>query len=540
MASGPGGEIYVTDSSGLYRIGPGGESWELMLDGARCSLSQPSVSAMCLIPHGENEFFVNFGGGYGLSGGTLLSNFAYSADTPTLPDSELTVFAMNGSGTVSQAVGVFRGQYPNTLVNIRTAEELTDGGSGDDARRTLNTEILAGNGPDIFIMDDLPAMDYMEKGVLADLSGVIKPLVDSGSILPAVAKAYEREGAIYAIPARVKLPTLWGGEEAVAAANDLDSLLAYAKQNPGKRLFGDMRPQTLLYTLMHGQWQELLDENGVDAAAVEKLFTTIIELSETAEEPHTYIYFGSADFRSNIEEPEYDWNNLNGYHSEELAFAVANSRAELMPVRLDSFADIQRPNGVIFKRVAGITWDVGESDGNTDLPDDIVDKVFRPFPEGGWYEPGCVMGVNAASKQPELANAFILTMLSAETQNADLNDGFPVNREAIAKNVGREETWYTGGSYNVEVGDQPLGLSAEELKEELRLEYAWPSKAMLQAVANRLEDIERPVMEGYPLNIENAMKENLPLALKRVTSGRETPREAAGWLAEELSLAIEE
>jgi ABC-type glycerol-3-phosphate transport system substrate-binding protein len=496
---------------------------------------------MCLIPHGENEFFVNFGGGYGLNGGSLLSNFAYSADTPTLPDSELTVFAMNGSATVSQAVGVFRGQYPNALVNIRTAEELTDGGSGDDARRTLNTEIFAGNGPDIFIMDDLPTLDYIEKGVLADIIDVIKPLVDSGSILPAVAKAYEREGAIYAIPARVKLPTLWGGEEAVAAANDLDALLAYAKQNPEKRLFGDMRPESLLYTLMHGQWLELLNKNGVDAAAVEKLFTAIIELSKTARNPHIYSYFGSDEYRSEIEGPEFDWANLDMRFFTENYFAVANNRAELVSAELGGFQSVMDPNGVINKRIGGMVLDTtGEGDWNSGLPDGIVDKIFRLFPEGGWYEPECVIAVNAASKQPELANAFILAMLSSETQNADVGDGFPVNREAIAKNVGREESWYTGGSYNVEVGDQPLGLSAEELKEELRLEYAWPSRAMLQAVANRLEDIERPVMEGYPLNIELAMKENLPLALEKAVSGGMTPREAAEWLAEELSLAIEE
>jgi ABC-type glycerol-3-phosphate transport system substrate-binding protein len=534
MAYGPNGEIYITDSSGLYSIAPGSDNLELLLDGAWCSLSIPSASASCVLPHGENELFVNFSGG-------LLSNFFYSADTPTMPDSELTVFSMRHHKTVSQAMGVFRKKFPNTLVRIRTNDETTDAVNGDDARRTLNTEILSGNGPDIFIMEDLPTMDYIEKGVLADISGVIKPLVDSNSILPAVAKAYERDGAIYAIPARVSLPTFWGGEEAIAAASDLDSLLAYAKQNPDKRLFGDMRPEALLHTFMPGRWQSLINESGVDAAAVEKLLTTIVELSQTVDNPHIYSYFGSEEHRSQIPEEEFDWNRQGDPAVHENYYAVSNNRAELMSQELDGFMSVMLPNGVINKRIGGMTWDTtGNGDWSSELPDEIVDSIFSPFPEGGWYEPGCVLAVNAASEQQELSMAFVETVLSEEKQNADLAEGFPVNRAAIAKNAEHEESWYASASFDVYTDDQELALSLEDLAAELRLEYAWPSKAMLQAIADRLNSIERPIMDGYPLNIEHGMKKNLPLALEKVTSGEATPREAAEWLAAELSLAIEE
>jgi ABC-type glycerol-3-phosphate transport system substrate-binding protein len=540
MAPGPDGEIYITDSSGLYSIAPGSDNLELLLDGAWCSLSIPSASASCVLPHGEKELFINFSNG---QDGALLSNFVYSADTPALPDTELTVFSMRHNKTVSQAMGVFRKKYPNTLVRIRTSDELTDAGNGDgdDARRTLNTEILAGNGPDIFVMDDLPTLDYIEKGVLADLSNVIKPLVDNNSILPAVAKAFERDGGIYAIPARVSLPTLWGGEEAIAAANDLDSLLAYAKLNPDKRLFGDMRPEALLHTFMPGQWQSQINESGVDAAAVEKLLTTILELSQTVENPHIYSYFGSEEHLSQIPSKEFDWNRQGDPAAPENHYAVSNNRAELMPQELDGFMSVMLPNGVINKRIGGMTWDTtGNGDWNSELPDEIVENIFRPYPDGGWYEPGCVLAVNAASEQQELSMAFVETVLSEETQNADLAEGFPVNRADIAKNAVREESWYASGSFSVLTDDPELAISLEELAAELRLEYAWPSKAMMQAVANRLDGIVRPIMDGYPLNIEYGMKENLPLALDKVVSGEMTAREAAGWLADELSLAIEE
>ncbi len=544
MASGGDGAVYITDATGLYRVAPGGETLELILDGGLCSLSMPSVRPYVLIPHGENEFFIPFfGSNYGMNGNNLLANFVYSAETPSQPDSELTIFSMMQNRTVSQAIGVFRKKYPNTIVNIRTGDEIAEGGNGDDARRTLNNQILAGDGPDLFVLEGLPVQSFIEKGVLLDLSSVIQPMLDAGEILPAVTMAYRQDDWIYAVPARVKLPTLWGGEEAVAAANDLDSLLAFARQHPGERLFGNMTPGHLLYYLMDGEWSKLLKEDGVDAAEVEKLLSVVIELSKTAATPHIYEYFGSESHLSqyNFNSQNGDWADAESTEPMEDLYAVSNNRAALMPVTLNGFQSVMSPNGIINKRIGGMTWDVtGEGDWNSDLPDEIVDKVFRLFPEGGWYEPACVLGVNAASEQNELALAFVEAVLSAETQTADLEDGFPVNRAAIAANVERKESWYTSSNFNVTTDDAALALSAQELVTELTLEYAWPSKAMLQAVADRLEEIERPIMANYPLGVYYGMRECLPIALEEVVSGKATAREAAEWLAAELSLALEE
>jgi hypothetical protein len=35
----------------------------------------------------------------------------------------------------------------------------------EDYIRTLNTELLAGNGPDILVLNELPADSFVEKGV---------------------------------------------------------------------------------------------------------------------------------------------------------------------------------------------------------------------------------------------------------------------------------------------------------------------------------------------------------------------------------------
>lgn len=48
-----------------------------------------------------------------------------------------------------------------------------------DALRTLNTEILAGSGPDILRLDGMSTKSYLEKDVLLDLSDLLTETPDA-------------------------------------------------------------------------------------------------------------------------------------------------------------------------------------------------------------------------------------------------------------------------------------------------------------------------------------------------------------------------
>ena len=45
-----------------------------------------------------------------------------------------------------------------------------------DDIRTLNTELLGGNGADVLLLDGLSAESYIEKGILADLTDLADEL----------------------------------------------------------------------------------------------------------------------------------------------------------------------------------------------------------------------------------------------------------------------------------------------------------------------------------------------------------------------------
>ena len=69
---------------------------------------------------------------------------------------------------------LFQKKYPDVYVNIETGMSGDDSVTDTDALKVLNTEIMAGTGPDVLLLDGISEDTYIEKGMLEDLSGVLK------------------------------------------------------------------------------------------------------------------------------------------------------------------------------------------------------------------------------------------------------------------------------------------------------------------------------------------------------------------------------
>ena len=121
-------------------------------------------------------------------------------------------------------------------VEIGVSEE--NGVTAEDALRTLNTEILAGKGPDILILDGMPVDGYIEKGILADIKGILDEVESADGIFANIKNIYENNGSIYCMPCRFKIPVIAGSKEAVETAS-VEGLLNYGKtiKEEGKKYF---------------------------------------------------------------------------------------------------------------------------------------------------------------------------------------------------------------------------------------------------------------------------------------------------------------
>ncbi len=200
MAFSGDGSLYLADSTGLYRHAPDGTMWENVMEGGTCSLGLPDFSVGILtVADGEHDTIV--ARGYG-GGGSGVLRYVFDAEASQTTGTELNIFSLEANETVQRAVVEFNRSQTDVRANY-TAAMTTGGGTAQDYIKTLNTELLAGNGPDVILLDGLPMDSYIEKDVLMDITAIAD---GAEPILPNVRKAYAADGKLYGVPLGVKAP----------------------------------------------------------------------------------------------------------------------------------------------------------------------------------------------------------------------------------------------------------------------------------------------------------------------------------------------
>ena len=107
-------------------------------------------------------------------------------------DKELLVYSLKKDRTIQQAVSAYQKEHNDVYVRYEVGMSGDNGLTAEDAVKALNTEIMAGKGPDVLCLDGLPLDSYLSKGMLADLSDTLKA-------------AEEKDCLLYTSP----LPPLW-------------------------------------------------------------------------------------------------------------------------------------------------------------------------------------------------------------------------------------------------------------------------------------------------------------------------------------------
>lgn len=218
-----------------------------------------------LIP-GENYFFnspnntfrqiVSCGGAlFTVANQQKLLRYRYDPDALPPTKKTVTVFSMHDDPVVHQTIAQLSLTDPGLSVNYRIGDdEISENMTLQDYIKLLNTELLAGTGPDVMILDGLgdPA-SYLASGVFYDLN----ELIDTNGLFPNLLAAGEHAGGLYAIPAGVHfsaLTSMFGDierrktsltlEEAAADMGEpfpvyptLTSVLAESEEQAARKIF---------------------------------------------------------------------------------------------------------------------------------------------------------------------------------------------------------------------------------------------------------------------------------------------------------------
>ena len=104
------------------------------------------------------------------TGENTLVKLSYDPDVAATPQQELTVYSLEEDAGMRRLIARFQKQNPDIYVNYQIGLSGEDGVTASDALRMLNTEILAGDGPDVLMLDGISVDTYTEKGLLMDLT----------------------------------------------------------------------------------------------------------------------------------------------------------------------------------------------------------------------------------------------------------------------------------------------------------------------------------------------------------------------------------
>lgn len=405
------GSLYGLRGKSVYVRAEKGTVWEQILDAGNAPRMQvaSSVSAVralasdCLLVDTWVSLSVRHGAG------TRAQLLRYDYDPGLVPPETrtLTVYSLEENPTVQQAVFQCRLKHPELEVQYEVG--MQEGLEQEDVIKQLNTRLLAGDAPDVLILDGLPVDSMVEQGLLADLSS----LVDTEGLYPA-ARAGEQDGKLWYVAGRMKLPLLLGaGYEPPASLDQLAQAVESGPQLHTQSTLADRAvlgqpPEQIAAALLPGMRDKLLHGGQIDRAALEQFYTLVGRLCSAAG-PEIYQEF----WRGETMEEKY---GVEGFSVEMsgLVFFPENAAAEL-----ETFDSLANVCNAFYNK---------DSSGAVDLGQYCVRGV--PGAEGV-YLPSVMAGIPAGQEENADAALFLQTLLSHPVQQYELGDGLPVRPESL-------------------------------------------------------------------------------------------------------------
>lgn len=466
--------LYLACQDGLYQC-TAGESPKQLLQGTLCSMGDPSNGKYGMLVEDGPVFLVLFSSG--------LSRFTYDETMPATPDKELKVYSLKKDQTLQQAVSAYQKAHQDVFVKYEVGMSGENGLTAEDAIKALNTEIMAGNGPDVIMLDGLPIESYLAKGMLADLSENLKAAEEKEEFFDNITRVYEEDGKIYAIPTRFRIPLLMGNEEFVSNIQDLSSLSAVMEEmrekNPEGSILSAYTPEILLKMLAIASEPTWSKEDGNLQEETVKEFLTqakkiydneISGISDSEKEEFLNSVRGSDDSSGTAEETALDisWSILNFLTKSQAQLAIGASQQ----VSLDFTNVISVPR----------------------VKPEVVYKPLSLQAENV-FQAESIVGVSAKAAEPEMAREFVEMLLSYNVMSMQ-QEPYPVNAASF------DSLFDTDMEGDGAFGS--MGISKDD-GSVATLDLYWPNEEEQKGLEQMVRSLKTPYLPGSP--IEQAVLE---------------------------------
>ena len=425
------GILYVS-KKGIYVYNLGGSVVEQLLSEGYLTGISSKTELMDVETDADGNIYLAVSDRYSGNPTGMLLEYGYDKEQEAVPGTELDIYMLKRDAHMEQMISLFQKEYPDISVTVQEGMTGEDGVTATDAMKNLNTEIMSGEGPDVLLMDGLDAENYIERGMLEDISGIM----EKAGILENIQKAYEEEdGSIYCMPVRFGIPILAGGSEEIDNAVDLekiadmtekyenqysDSFLpAYQTRWPGVmlRFFGEISAS---------EWMK--KDRTLDAEKVKDFFQQVNRIYQAGQNAGSAILDGTYEEAEKMER-FYDKKRREDSSIRSYLMVLADGQA------LFSY-------GYLFSLEELFLLTTIEKQNP-----DISHRLLNGQAEN-CFSPEMIMGISAKAREKEAAELFVSFLFSEEQQKNNKEAGFPVRKSVYDS----EEYWEFGQEGNIEYG----------------------------------------------------------------------------------------
>lgn len=427
------GNYYFASSTGVHRFAKGGNILETIFEGGAFAFVPEGkmIAGLCRTADGDFVLLV-------MDTNTdtfALYRYHFDETLPAVNEQQVNVWSLQENATVRAALVEFSQQHPEITINYTPVAANDTVLSREDLLRTLNTELLAGRGPDVLIFDDVDYQSYIDKGMLADLAET----VDLSALKPELTGPFVQDGKAYVLPARFSVPILFGDPGSVEDLTTLEALqkavLAcaprpdvnvadagyYDKIGAGEQYaLSLLSVEQLVRFVLRSSAPALKTGKELNEDALRAVLSFIQEVGG---------YYGLADYRA--EQPS---NSIVASGSGDTSDAVVlgdgtNEYSSTGHARY-GWETLDTP------AVLGMLYRADYEKGQR-FP---VSVIVQPGLAEGAFLPKTLVGVNAASPQKDAALAFVEALFSPAIQDGYYLDGTAVRTDSFQKFLERNES----------------------------------------------------------------------------------------------------
>lgn len=474
------GELYLAGDKGLHRYRMEDGSIEQLIDGKLSRLGSPLYTLKAMLALENGEFL-------SVSSSGKLIRFTYDPNMPKEPSESLSVYSLEDSYSIRTAVSLYQVNHPEVYVDYEIGMAEGDAVTREDALKKLNTQIMSGEGPDLLMMDGLPMDSYMEKGLLRDLTDLVKGISQEEDLLENLYQSMARDGKIYVVPTEVALPCVLGRESYVSGMKDLtsaaDEICRLREDNPGKDLIYMCNEKSIMKAFAPvcvPMWKT--DSGEIDQNAISQFLTQMKR-----------IYDAQMD--------GLDEKILDDHRMMDEYWAGESGEDWMYDISMYGTNEIYLI-GDYQQLAVGITtypygyWSLTSAAKNKGF-EDVMFAPAKGLCENV-YIPETMLGINAASGKMERAEEFLREFLGKEVQSA--LGSYVINRKALEETF-QPESDYVGanGEYGMQAIIDEDGRETDfnvfiATQEEMDTFWNWIESADTPYIADMV--LEKTVFEA--------------------------------------------